>query len=65
MKLAEIREEAERLSTEERMKLIDDLLRCQDIENSWAILAKKRLEELKCGEVKGIEWEELKSRVVG
>ncbi len=45
--------------------LISSLESRQDegVDEAWAELLKKRLMELKSGEVKGVSWEEIKNKV--
>jgi len=64
----EIVKEAESLPVEERAMVIDSLLRTlnppdPDIDRKWIDTAKRRLAELRSGEVKSVPGEDVFSRV--
>ncbi len=64
----EIVKEAESLPVEERAIVIDSLLRTlnppdPEIDRQWILAAKRRLTELRAGEVKSIPGEDVFSRV--
>ncbi len=64
----EIIHEAEALPVEERTLVVDSLLRTLNhpdpaIEKKWIEVAKRRMEELRSGQVKGIPADEVFARI--
>lgn len=64
----EIVKEAESLPVEERVIVIDSLLRTlnplnQEIDNKWIDVAKRRLAELRSGQVKAVPGKDVFARV--
>jgi len=65
---AEIIRDAESLPVEERTLVVDSLLRTlnppdPEIDREWAAVAKRRLEELRSGEVKSVPGDEVFSKI--
>ena len=65
---AEIIRDAESLPVEERALVVDSLLRSLNppdpaIDREWAAVAKRRLEELRCGRVKPVPGEEVFAKI--
>ena len=66
--MKEIIEEAESLPVEERVIVIDSLLRTinpplADVDTEWMNVAKRRLAELRSGQVKAVPGDEVFSRI--
>ena len=66
--MKEIIEEAESLPVEERVIVIDSLLRTinpplADVDTEWMNVAKRRLAELRSGQVKAVPGNEVFSRI--
>lgn len=64
----EIIQDAESLPVEERIHVIDSLLRTlnstdRDIDSEWAVVARERLEEMRAGHVKPVPGDEVFSRI--
>ena len=67
---AEIIHEAEALPVEERALVVESLLRSlnppdPEIDRKWAAVAKRRLEELRSGQVKPLPGDEVFARIRG
>ena len=65
---AEIIHEAESLPVEERTVVVDSLLRSlnppePEIDRKWAVVAKRRLEELRSGRVKPVPGEDVFAKI--
>lgn len=65
---AEIIHEAESLPVEERTLVVDSLLRSlnppdPEIDQAWAVVAKRRLGELRSGRVKPVPGDEVLARI--
>ncbi len=65
---AEIIHEAEALPVEERTLVVESLLRSlnppdPEIDREWAVVAKRRLEELRSGQVKPVPGDEVFARI--
>lgn len=65
---AEIIHEAEALPVEERTLVVESLLRSlnppdPEIDRKWAVVAKRRLEELRSGRVKPVPGDEVFARI--
>lgn len=65
---AQVLRDAESLSAEERILLVDSLLRSlnppePEVEKAWAVEAKRRLEEFRSGKVKAVPAEEVFARI--
>ena len=68
--MKEIIEEAERLSVEERVMVIDSLLRTinpplADVESEWMKVAQRRLAERRSGQVEAVSGSEVFARISG
>ena len=68
--MKEIIEEAECLSVEERVMVIDSLLRTinpplADIESEWIEVAQRRLAELRSGQVEAVPGSEVFAKISG
>ena len=66
--LAKIEREVMSLAPEERASLVDSLLRSinppeSDTDKKWAVVARKRLSEMRSGKVKPVPGEEVFERV--
>lgn len=68
MKTKDLIAEASSLPVEERAMVVDSLLKSlnppeSDIDKKWAAVAKRRLTELRSGEVKGIPGDEVFEKI--
>ena len=68
MKTKDLIEEAISLPVEERAMVVDSILKSlnpleSDIDKKWAAVAKRRLKELRSGEVEAIPGEEVFKRI--
>lgn len=68
MKTKDLVEEVISLPVEERAIVIDSVLRSlnppdSDIDRKWAAIARRRLSELRSGEIKAVPGEEVFSRI--
>jgi len=68
MKTKELIAEARALPVEERAMVVDSLLKSfnppeSDIDKKWAAVARRRLAELRSGEVKGIPGDEVFDKI--
>jgi putative addiction module component (TIGR02574 family) len=68
LSMKELISEATSLPVEERVIIVDSLLRSlnppdEDIDKKWTIVAKRRLEELRSGKVKPVSGDEVFAKV--
>jgi len=68
MNLKDLIQEAESLPVEERALVVDSLLRSlnppeAEIDRKWAQVARKRVEELRCGTVEAVPGEQVFERI--
>lgn len=68
MKIKDLIDEAESLPVEERAMVVDSLLRSlnppeSEIDKKWAAVAKRRLDDIRAGNIKAVPGEEVFAKI--